>query len=521
MADIDNTFLQEDYPDLQPQLLSAVLAKASVSTDKLDNAVLTRDELVFSLGSDSRRRQKGSLFFAIVGQNSDGHDFVAEAVANGAAAAVVERLLPLDIPQLVVPSVRECMGILAGAFYKNPSQDLEIVGITGTNGKTTTCHLLYSCFEAHKAPAGKIGTIDNQLGGLHIPASLTTPEAIELQQLLFLMRRNNVSQVAVEVSSHALDMHRVAAVQFKIGVFLNMTPEHLEYHKTMEAYFAAKSKLFEKNVCEQGVICIDDSWGKKLASTARIPVVTFGFDKSSDIPIVATGKGLDGTEVLISGPMGKARIRSKLISTVNALNLTAAYVTARILGIDKSLIIDTLESCTAPPGRFEIVSGNAPCLVVVDYAHTPEALAALIRTTRNILPPSGQIAVVLGARGNRFKAKRSPMGETAETADSVIYTTDSPDDEDPLAIVTDMIGERHPHIGKIENRAQCCNIFIELDRREAIRQAVAASDRGDAILITGRGHETSQKIGDRRISLDDRLVAGEAVAERWKNDMKV
>jgi UDP-N-acetylmuramoyl-L-alanyl-D-glutamate--2,6-diaminopimelate ligase len=519
MSGTDDTFSQKDGYLPEPQLLSAILQKASTINSLSAPIMPDKDALITSLSSDSRQASNGSLFFAIPGQNSDGHDFVAEAVKNGAVAAVVEKLLPLEIAQLVVASVREYIGPLADIFYGRPSQKLELVGITGTNGKTTTCHLLHACLEAHRSPAGKIGTIENRIGDFCTPASLTTPEAIELQQLLYMMEQNNVSQAVVEVSSHALDMHRVAAVEFDVGIFLNMTPEHLEYHKTMEAYFEAKSKLFKKGVCKHGIVCVDDVWGQKLASTAEIPVTTFGFDRSSDVRVEAIDKGLDGTDVIISGLMGDVTVKSKLVGTVNALNITATYIAATILGIDKSLLIDTLEICTAPPGRFEIVSGKAPYLAVVDYAHTPDALAALIRTTRNILPPSGKITVVLGARGHRFAAKRSLMGETAETTESVIYTTDSPGDEDPMTIVKDMIGQRHGHLSTIDNHTQCCNICIELDRRQAIERAVAAANPGDAILITGRGHETSQKIGSLRVSLDDRSVAKAAVARRLEEDL--
>ncbi len=494
-----------------PKLLSQLRKDVSSLTAVADDMFMTRDALVSMLSDDSRLEQKGALFFAVRGHSSDGHDFIREAVKNGAVAAVVEKLVDVDIPQLVVKSVRGQMGVFASVFYDRPSEQMDIVGITGTNGKTTTCHLVYSCFLATDDVAGEIGTIENRVGNRSFPSALTTPEAIELQSLLYIMRKNNVRRAAMEVSSHALDLSRTAAINFRIGIFLNLTPEHLEYHKTMEAYFLAKAKLFNKNSCKQAVICIDDEWGKRLADMVEIPVFTFGYDKNADFRIETVSHGLDGIELTIFSRNGTATIKSKLIGTVNANNLTAAYISATLLGIDKNTVIKTLESSVAPPGRFEIVSDSEPYLVSVDYAHTPEALGSLIETTRAISPNGGKITVVLGARGNRFRAKRPLMGEAAETADRVIYTTDSPADEDPLSIIKDMLGDRHLHTANIKNGTTCCHIVVELNRSEAIKLAVANALAGDVVLITGRGHENSQKISDSRVFLDDRDAAREAI----------
>jgi len=512
---VDNTSLTKlSTGHIRPRLLSELLSETSEIIAISKYMPLAQDTLIFGLSDDSRLQQEGALFFAIRGYNSDGHDFIEEAVRNGAAAAVVEKPMPLDIPQIVVKSVRECVGIFASTFYGKPSEQMQITGVTGTNGKTTTCHLIYSCLLAGDRPAGEIGTIANRIGNEILPASLTTPEAIELQSLFYLMRENGVKRVAMEVSSHALDLHRVSGTDFEIGIFLNLTPEHLEYHKTMEAYFLAKSKLFNQNLCKKAIICIDDTWGKKLAAITNIPVITFGYDASADIKITAISRGLSGIELTLDHDGETVTINSGLVGIVNAENIAAAYIAARLLGIDRNLTIDILQSCSAPPGRFEIVSGEEPYLVIVDYAHTPNALEALIETGRAIAAQDGKITIVLGARGNRFISKRHLMGQVAETADKVIYTTDSPADEDPLSIIKDMLGERHPHLQNVSAGQECCNISIEPDRFSAIRQAVLDANDGDIIFITGRGHETSQKIQQRRVFLDDREAAKAAIAEK-------
>lgn len=461
---------------------------------------------VLGITHDSRLVRPGWLFLAMAGTRTDGHRFAADALHAGASAFAVEHFVDLPVTQLRVPSVQEVAGPLAAALYGHPSQSLSVVGVTGTNGKTTTCELLRGCFESVGAPAGQIGTVGTHIGTTFLPASLTTPEASELQGILASMHDVGVRHVAMEVSSHGLDRHRVDGTRFELAVFLNLTPEHLEYHGTMERYFAAKAKLFEPHRADRGLVCVDGVWGRRLARAADIPVLTFGSSSSADVTVACEGFGLEGIRVRLEGIDDGVELRSPLVGVVNAPNVAAAYLAARLLGIGADEAAAAIGRCPAPPGRFEVVSGEAPFLAAVDYAHTPDALEALLATASTLTHGKGRVTLVLGARGGRYRAKRSAMGAIGARGARVVLTTDSPGDEDPRAIIA--------HLAEGTRGVPDADVVVEPDRRRAIELAVGRAGDGDVILVTGRGHETTQRFGTLKVDLDDRSVARSAVAAR-------
>jgi UDP-N-acetylmuramoyl-L-alanyl-D-glutamate--2,6-diaminopimelate ligase len=460
------------------------------------------DAVVTGISYDSRRVVDGSLFFALPGTRTDGHEHAQAAVAAGASALVVERLLPLPIPQLVVPSVRSAIGPMSAAFFGRPSDELEVIAVTGTNGKTTTCAVLRHCLNAAGIPAGQVGTVGGHFLGRTVGTSLTTPQAPDLQWILRQMVRAGVRAVAMEASSHGLDQQRMDGINVDVGIFANLSPEHLEYHGSMEGYLEAKARLFEPTRCGSALVCVDDEWGRRLARSLTVPVITFGRHAEADVRFSVEERGLAGITVDLHGTDGRAQLSSPLVGQVNGANIVAAYLAARLVGISSGDAAEGIAAAPAPPGRFELVDAGQPFLVVVDYAHTPDALAALIGTARRIAP--GRLSVVLGARGGRDKAKRPETGRVAATADRVFLTTDSPGDEPIADIIRALYG------GTLESGTRS-DVVVDPDRRSAIERAVEESAAGDAVLIVGRGHEQFQHIGSETVQLDDRVVAREAL----------
>ncbi len=470
----------------------------------VDSAELRGDALVRGVRMDSRRVEPGDLFLASPGATVDGARFAGEAVRRGAVALAVERALPLDVAQLVVPSVRRAAGPIAAAFYGGPSGFLDVVGVTGTNGKTTTCQLVRACL-ATAEPSGQITTLGLEYGTTRRTLSgLTTPEAPELQAALAELARNGVRGVAMEVSSHGLEQHRVDAVEFAVGIFTGLSPEHLDYHGTMEQYLGAKAKLFAPERCGRALVSTDTPWGVRLAQQCTVPVVTFGTTGDADMVVATRSLGLSGIEVAVDGPGEHAVLASPLVGTVNGMNVAAAYLAARALGIDRPAAERALRVCPPPQGRFEVVTADEPFWVAIDYAHTPDALEAVIDTARAIAP--GRIHVVLGARGDRYRAKRERMVAVATRADRVVLTTDSPGSEDPRAILEEL--EDHVPPGA---EGRCSTIP---GRAEAIRTVVGELEPGDLLLVTGRGHEGVQHVAGRAVPLDDRVVARLALGRR-------
>ncbi len=438
----------------------------------------------------------GALFFCVRGSRVDGHDVAAEAVVRGARALVVERWLPIDVVQVRVPSVREAMGPVAAAFHAHPARDLRIVGVTGTNGKTTTTFLLGSIFRAHGWTPGVIGTTGVRIDGAHVPFPRTTPEAPDLQQLLARMRDAGVDAVAMEVSSHGLDQHRVDGIRYQVAVFTNLTQDHLDYHASMEEYFAAKARLFTPAMSDRAVVNHDSAEGRRLLASG-LPTVTFGLDAGADLRAVDVRTTREGISFRVDG----LEIRSTLHGLFNVENCLAAIAAARALGIGDDAIARGIGDVTGVPGRVEAVEVGQPFLVMVDYAHTPDSLENVLRMARPLA--SGRLLVVFGCGGDRDRAKRPLMGRVATTlADLAVITSDNPRSEDPLAIIAEV------EAGAREGGGAYA---VEPDRRAAIALAVREAVDGDVVVIAGKGHETYQELAGETIPFDDRSVAAEEI----------
>ena len=441
---------------------------------------------VTAVGHDTRALVPGALFFCVRGAVTDGHDHAGEAVASGAVALLVERFVALDVVQARVADVRAAMAPAAAAFYGEPSKALEVVGVTGTNGKTTTTHLLRAVLAAHGWRTEVIGT----LGGAR-----TTPESPELQAGLARALAAGCKAAAVEVSSHALVQHRVDAVRFAVAAFTNLGRDHLDYHGDIESYFAAKAMLFEPGRAVRGVVNADDPYGRRLLRTAPVPLRPYSLADADDLRV-----GPDATTFCWEGrPVNLA-----LGGRFNAANAICAATVARELGVGADAVAAGLSSITSVPGRYERVDAGQPFAVVVDYAHTPDALAEVLRAARESAP-AGRVTVVFGCGGDRDRTKRPLMGEVATTlADMAVLTSDNPRSEDPIAVIEDVrAGVR------AEERLR-----VEPDRQAAIDLAVGQAQDGDVVVIAGKGHETDQAFADRVVPFDDRQAARRALAAR-------
>jgi UDP-N-acetylmuramoyl-L-alanyl-D-glutamate--2,6-diaminopimelate ligase len=463
---------------------------------------------------DTRDLAPGSLFFCVRGARVDGHDLARAAVAAGAVALVVDHVLPLAVPQVVVPDVRRAMGPLAAAFWGNPSDDLVVVGVTGTSGKTTVTHLLCPVLDASgRAPCAIIGTLSG---------ARTTPEATDLQAMLAAQRDRGSSgagvgrgvgagrgAVAMEVSSHGLALHRVDGTRFAVAVFTNLSQDHLDFHHTMDDYFAAKAALFTPGFTDRAVVCSDDPRGRELLARLR----------AAGSGVTATAYSLADAEELTLSPAGASfrwrgePVELALAGRFNVANAVAAGAAAEALGIEPGVVARGLSAATPVPGRFEAIDGGQRFTVLVDYAHKPDALDQALRAARELVadhaPRShgrpGQLLVVFGCGGDRDAAKRPLMGEVAtRLADDVILTSDNPRSEDPLAIIDDIRAGIPP--------GTAATVAVEPDRRRAIERAMAGARLGDVVVIAGKGHETTQTVGDTVRPFDDREVAGAALA---------
>jgi len=424
----------------------------------------------------------GALYCCVPGARHDGHHFAAGAVAAGASALLCERPLGLGVPELVVPSVRLAMGPVADLLAGSPSQQLSVVGVTGTNGKTTTTHLLASIMEAAGRPCGVIGTLSG---------ARTTPEAPELQAELADLVRSGANAVAMEVSSHALDLHRVDGTYFEVAVFTNLSQDHLDHHRNMARYFEAKARLFTAELAARAVVGTDDPHGRLLLDAAEIPTIGFALHDATDLVLTTDGSTFTwrGAPVVIG-----------LAGRFNVLNALAAATAAAELGIDVATIAKGLGAAGPVPGRFERVDVGQPFLVVVDYAHTPDGLEQLLAAGRELA--DGRVILVSGAGGDRDRGKRPQMGEVADRlADIVVLTIDNPRSEDPETIIAEVR----------QGMSGYCDLHVEPDRATAIAMAVASARAGDVVLLAGKGHETAQVLGDRTIAFDDREVARHAL----------
>ncbi len=434
---------------------------------------------------DSRRVNPGDLFACVPGARFDGHDFGADAVDSGAVALITERALSVDVPQLVVGSVRTAMAAAAAEVHGHPSTELDLIGVTGTNGKTTVTHLLAAVLEAAGRSCRVIGT----LGGTR-----TTPEAPDLQRLLRTWVDEGADSVATEVSSHALELERVAFTRFGISVFTMLGRDHLDFHGTPERYFAAKARLFEPDLSARAVLNLDAPHGRLLRDTVTIPSVGYSLDDASDLVLTAHGSRFRwrGEEVTITLP-----------GRHNVSNALAALTVGAELGIEPAVAAAGVARIERVPGRFDVVPGSKDFAVVVDYSHTPDALAVAIGAAHELTP--GRVIVVFGAGGDRDRQKRPEFGTVAAAADLLFVTSDNPRSEDPAAIIEEIVAGI-PAADR--DRAR-----IEPDRRAAIELALGAAEPGDLVLLAGKGHESTQTIGDDVVAFDDREVAAEMLAD--------
>ena len=468
---------------------------------------------------DSRKAAAGHVFVALRGAQADGVTFARDAVARGAIAVVSESPAPgpMPVPWIQVADAREALAALAAEYWRHPSEHLTLVGITGTNGKTTTSYILGAIFEAAGVRSGRIGTVGYRIGDQELSAVRTTPEAPELQKMLREMVDRGASACVMEVSSHALALRRADHLRFSAGIFTNLTRDHLDFHKDMEDYFAAKLRLFQLLPDDAvGVVNLDDRRGPEFAAAARRRV-TYAIDAAADVRPGRLASSLDGLEFEARTPRGTLHVRSPLVGRPNAYNILAALSTAMALDLPFGAIEKGIRDLDAVPGRFQMVSNAADDVrVVVDYAHTDDALKNLLETARAV--SGGRVITVFGCGGDRDRTKRPLMGAVAaRLSDLVVITSDNPRSENPAAIIEEVKrgivvpADRTPPNGGGPKGTPYLAI---VDRAEAIERAVSVAKRGDLVLIAGKGHEKYQVVGDRTLPFDDVEVARGALGRR-------
>jgi UDP-N-acetylmuramoyl-L-alanyl-D-glutamate--2,6-diaminopimelate ligase len=453
---------------------------------------------ISSLAYSSQSVTPGALFFCVPGFRSDGHDFAPAAVERGAVALVCQRPLGLGVPEVLVPDVRAAMGPAAARFYGDPTAELDVVGITGTNGKTTTAFLVCHLLEADGRSCGLLGTVKRVVGGVEEEVERTTPEAIDLQATFRRMVDGGDRACAMEVSSHALELGRVVGIRFACRVFTNLTQDHLDFHDTMHAYFEAKRRLFEEP--GNAVVNVDDEYGRRIA--ADIECVTFAIAGEADYRARDVEFDLMGSRFTCETPAGPLELESPLPGLFNVENVLAAVAAARSLDVPAATIAEALPAFGRVPGRFEPVDEGQDFGVLVDYAHTPDSLENVLRAAREVT--RGRLHVVFGAGGDRDRGKRPLMGAAARRlADRVLVTSDNPRNEPPAAIIDEVMEGAGPDAER------------EVDRRRAIALAVETAEPGDVVVIAGKGHEQGQEFENgRKEPFDDVAVAREAVRVR-------
>lgn len=471
-----------------------------------DAGILIREhgelpERVTGLAEDSRLITPGALFVAVRGSERDGHTYLSDAAARGASAAIVEVEGVTSLPSLVVRDGRLAAALSAGAFYDHPARSLQLIAVTGTNGKTTTAGIIRHLLDSSPGPrSASIGTLGVLLGseGESLPggSGLTTPGPVELQRVLRALVQRGVSAAAMEVSSHSLDQRRVEGLTFAAAVFTNLTHDHLDYHTTMEAYFAAKARLFDESFTDLAVVSVDDPYGRLLLDAATVRTVPYALDDADDLRLDVTGSTFRWRGVELHVP---------LAGRFNVCNAVAAATVAAELGIAMDAIVAGMAATPPVRGRFEPVVAGQPFGVVVDYAHTPDALENVLAAAREVTAPGGRVVVVFGAGGQRDAAKRPRMGEVAgRLADRVVVTSDNPRSEDPAAIIDAITAGIGPDADAV----------VVEDRAEAIRLAISDAEPGDLVVLAGKGHETTQTFADRVVDFDDAEVARGLLAER-------
>jgi len=459
-----------------------------------------RDVEIVDLTHDTRQVRDGSLFFCVPGVVSDGHELAAAALEAGAVALVVEHPVEVALPQLVVESTRAAMAVAADAFFGSPTDRLTVAGATGTNGKTTTTFLLRSILETNGRSTGAVGTVEWVVGGTGRPAPHTTPESIELQRLFSEMLDAGDEAVVLEASSHGSHFRRLDRVRFDALVFTNLTQEHLDLHGDMDEYFQAKRRLFTGVTPPPAAVNVGDPYGRRLADelrgTHRAPLVTYGLRPEAEVRADELVLGPHGASFTTAG----LRLETPLLGVFNVENVLGAVAAALLLDLDEDAIREGIRRVAGVPGRFEAIDEGQPFTVVVDYAHKPDALAAVLEAARPL--GEGRLTVVFGAGGDRDRTKRPEMGRVArELADRIVVTNDNPRSEEPLQIVEEIL------------LGAGTDVEVDLDRRSAIEAAIADAAPGDIVVIAGKGHEQGQDVGGVVHPFDDREVAREALRE--------
>lgn len=474
---------------------------------------------VTGIAYDSRRVKAGDLFVCWKGARHDGHHYAGDALARGAVAIVCERPLPdVAAPQIVVDDARLVMAHMAAAFYGHPSRRMRLIGVTGTNGKTTTSHLIKGVLEAAGFRVGLLGTIQYVVGDQVLEAPRTTPESVDLQALLARMAAGGITHCVMEVSSHAVALKRIAGCRFAAGVFTNISHDHLDFHPTFEDYLEAKADFFRQldpaDTTAVAIVNGDDPRAHRIAAACRVPVWRYGLVRRAEF-------GAQGVEVLPEGarfqartPWGSFPVDLQLTGQFNVYNGLAAVAVGIWAGADRGAIRRGLASVRGVPGRFERVDVGQPFTVLVDYAHTPDSLENVLRAARSFTP--GRLWVVFGCGGDRDPGKRPVMGAVAaRLADRVVITSDNPRSEDPVAICRQVAeGARRAR----EAGEATARVRVVVERREAIREAIAGARPGDLVLIAGKGHETYQVFADRTVYFDDREEAATALRERMDRE---
>ncbi|WP_286231413.1 UDP-N-acetylmuramoyl-L-alanyl-D-glutamate--2,6-diaminopimelate ligase [Neobacillus mesonae] len=467
------------------------------------------DPEITSIENDNRKVQNGSLFICIKGYTVDGHDFASSAVKNGAAAVLAERPLDIGVPVVVVKDTNRAMAVLADAFYGQPTQQLRLIGITGTNGKTTTSHLIEKILADSGQKTGLIGTMYTKIGDKTIETKNTTPESLTLQKTFHQMVEEGVETAVMEVSSHALDLGRVHGCDYDVAVFTNLTQDHLDYHKTMEEYKRAKSLLFSQlgNSYEVGrpkfaILNADDAASTMFKRSTAAHVYTYGIEEKADLQAVNIQMTSSGTSFDLVIGQEQYCVELQLIGKFSIYNVLAALSAAVVSGVPIHEAITSIEAVKGVAGRFELVNAGQNFTVIVDYAHTPDSLENVLKTIQHFA--NKKVFVVVGCGGDRDRTKRPLMAQIAcRYASNPIFTSDNPRSEEPMAILKEM-----------EAGVQGEDYIVIEDRKEAIHTAIKQAEAGDVVLIAGKGHETYQQIGNVIHDFDDRLVAREAIEER-------
>jgi UDP-N-acetylmuramyl-tripeptide synthetase len=457
---------------------------------------------------DSRQAREGSLFVALRGKNSDGLRFISDAIGRGAVVVATEETASTDqdCVLLEVADARRFLADISRVFFEDPSAKLKLVGITGTNGKTTTSYLIDSIIRQAGYASCLIGTTGAKIGSRTFATKLTTPESSDLTRLLSDALGAHCSHGVVEISSHALVKKRVFGIKTPIGVFTNLTPEHLDFHRDMEDYYQAKRSLFSqdgRNEVQQAVINIDDPYGERLMQEVQCAVLSFGVRHDAAIRLISSRKEIDGTGLHVATPLGETHIESELIGDVNIYNILGAVTAAVALGLDLETIRQGVEALKRVPGRLEPLDFGQPFTVIIDYAHTPDALEKLLQVAAEL--PHGRILTVFGCGGDRDRTKRPVMGEIAgRLSDYVVLTSDNPRTEDPIQIIREI----EPGLKRTDTEYS-----LVPERREAIAQAIFMAGSDDVVVLAGRGHEEYQVIGNESVSFNDCAVARELITQ--------